>query len=55
MGPFGLYEALDYTPQRVPQGERVGIVRSYMAHHTGMSLLAFVAVLRNQPMRRRFR
>jgi cellobiose phosphorylase len=55
VGRFGFYEALDYTPERVPQGERMAIVRSHMAHHSGMSLMAFVSVLCNRPMQRRFR
>ncbi|OZA63062.1 MAG: cellobiose phosphorylase, partial [Sphingomonadales bacterium 39-62-4] len=32
--------AADFTPARVPAGERFAIVRSYMAHHHGMSLAA---------------
>ena len=40
LGHFGWYEALDYTPSRVPEGESVAIVRAYMAHHQGMTLVA---------------
>ena len=40
VGRFGWYEALDYTPSRVPEGETVAIVRAYMAHHQGMTLVA---------------
>ncbi len=54
VGRFGFYEALDYTPQRVPGGRHMALVRSHMAHHSGMSLLAFAGVLCHQPMRRRF-
>ena len=32
-GRYGYYEALDYTPARLPEGEPVAIVRAYMAHH----------------------
>ena len=39
-GPFGLYEAIDYTPSRLPRGQSSAVVRSYMAHHQGMSLLS---------------
>ncbi|WP_242477870.1 GH36-type glycosyl hydrolase domain-containing protein [Rubrivivax gelatinosus] len=53
-GAFGLHEAVDYTPSRLPPGERRAIVRSYMAHHQGMSLLALAYVLLDQPMQRRF-
>lgn len=40
VGRYGLYEAADFTPGRVPQGRRAAIVRSYMVHHHGMSLAA---------------
>ena len=53
-GRFGLYEAMDCTPDRVPSQRRFAIVRSYMAHHGGMGLLAFDYVLHGQPMQRRF-
>ncbi len=54
LGAYGFYEAIDYTPSRVPPGERHAIVRTFMAHHQGMSLLAFAHVLLDQPMQRRF-
>ncbi|MFL6661331.1 MAG: GH36-type glycosyl hydrolase domain-containing protein, partial [Rhizobacter sp.] len=52
--PFGYYEAVDYTPSRLPRGETRAIVRSHMAHHQGMSLLALAHVLLDRPMQRRF-
>ena len=54
LGAYGLYEAVDYTPARLPRGQRMAVVRSYMAHHQGMSLLAFAHVLLDQPMQKRF-
>lgn len=54
LGPYGFYEAVDYTPERVPRGKTFAIVRSYMAHHQGMSLLAFAHALLMRPMQRRF-
>jgi cyclic beta-1,2-glucan synthetase len=53
-GRFGLYEAIDYTPSRVPRGENHAVVRSFMSHHQGMALLALDHVLRDAPMQRRF-
>jgi cyclic beta-1,2-glucan synthetase len=44
-GPFGLYEAIDYTPDRLPRAQRQHVIRSYMAHHQGMCLLALDNVL----------
>jgi cellobiose phosphorylase len=54
LGAYGFYEAVDYTPTRVPRGKQHAIVRSFMAHHQGMSLLGFAHVLLDQPMQRRF-
>ncbi|MDO1528740.1 glucoamylase family protein [Fulvimonas sp. R45] len=53
-GRYGLHEAVDYTPARLPHGQRAAVIRSYMAHHQGMSLLALDHLLRGQPMQRRF-
>jgi len=53
-GKYGLYEAIDYTPSRVPRGESSVVVRSFMAHHQGMSLLSLTHLLLDQPMQRRF-
>lgn len=53
-GEYGLYEAIDYTATRVPPGQDFVVVRSFMAHHQGMGLLALDHLLRQQPMQRRF-
>ncbi|MFM7001048.1 MAG: GH36-type glycosyl hydrolase domain-containing protein [Limnohabitans sp.] len=53
-GPCGMFEAIDYTPARLPRGQTGAVVRSYMAHHQGMSLLAFASVLLDGPMQKRF-
>jgi cyclic beta-1,2-glucan synthetase len=54
LGDFGLFEAIDYTPARQVRGNAGVIVRSYMAHHQGMSLLSLAWLLLDQPMQRRF-
>ena len=54
LGDYGFYEAIDYTPTRMPRGKRHAIVRSFMAHHQGMSLLAMEHVLLGKPMQKRF-
>ncbi|HWJ06043.1 MAG TPA: glucoamylase family protein [Steroidobacteraceae bacterium] len=54
LGAFGMYEALDYTPSRIPRGQARAVVRSYMAHHQGMSLLALADLLLDHPFQRRF-
>lgn len=53
-GKFGLYEAIDYTPSRQRRGEESTVVRSYMAHHQGMSLLSLAYLLLQRPMQQRF-
>ncbi|HEY4417514.1 MAG TPA: glucoamylase family protein [Verrucomicrobiae bacterium] len=53
-GKYGLYEALDYTPSRVPSGQTHAVVRSFMVHHQGMSLLSLAYTLLDRPMQRRF-
>jgi cyclic beta-1,2-glucan synthetase len=53
-GRYGFYEALDYTAPRVPEGQRVAVVRAYMAHHQGMTLVALANVLHAGIMRARF-
>jgi cyclic beta-1,2-glucan synthetase len=54
LGPCGFYEAIDYTPARLPTDRDRAVVRSYMAHHQGMSLLAIGYALLDRPMQRRF-
>src|SRR5262249_11533706 len=69
LGPYGFYEALDYSsrrrmeeagepgpPVREPgdSPDAPAIVRSFLAHHQGMSLLALTNVLKDFVMVRRF-
>ena len=54
LGRYGFYEALDFTRARVPDGERVAIVRAFMAHHQGMTITAIADTLLDGLMRRRF-
>ncbi len=54
VGTHGFYEAIDYTPSRVTRDKNHAIVRTFMAHHQGMSFLAFAHVLLDRPMQRRF-
>ena len=51
---YGFYEAIDYTPSRVPRGQSSAVVRSFMAHHQGMSLLSLSHLLLDRPMQKRF-
>jgi cellobiose phosphorylase len=53
-GDYGFYEAVDFTPSRVPPGQNHRVVLSYMAHHQGMVMLSLAYVLLDRPMQRRF-
>lgn len=53
-GPFGLYEAADFTPARTAGTAPFEPVNSYMAHHLGMSLVAIDNALREGVMQERF-
>jgi cellobiose phosphorylase len=53
-GTYGFYEAVDYTPSRLPPHQSSVTIRSFMAHHQGMSLLALAYRLLDRPMQRRF-
>lgn len=53
-GRFGLFEAIDYTRERIPLKKEYEIIKSYMAHHQGMSFLALGNVLGEERMQKRF-
>jgi cyclic beta-1,2-glucan synthetase len=54
-GPYGFYEAVDYTDsRRFRLGPRYDLVRSWMVHHQGMSLLALANFLRDNVVQRWF-
>ena len=53
-GRYGFYEALDYTPSRLPENTSVAIVRAFMAHHQGMTIVAIADALLDGAMRARF-
>ena len=52
LGPYGMFEAVDYTPSRMPPGSDRVTVRQFMAHHEGMNLLSLAHLLIDQPMHR---
>lgn len=54
-GTYGFYEAIDYTPSRLPRGQEHVIIHSFMVHHQGMALLSLSHLLLNQPMQKRFK
>ncbi len=51
---YGFYEAIDYTPDRLPENQERALIRAFMAHHQGMSLVALDNLLNRDAMQRRF-
>jgi len=54
LSAYGFYEAGDFTPRRVNADRNHEIVRNWMAHHQGMSLLAAANALCDFSLQRRF-
>ena len=50
LGVYGLYEAVDFTPARLPLGQERALVQEYMAHHQGMILVALDNYLSEAPL-----
>jgi cyclic beta-1,2-glucan synthetase len=60
-GAYGYYEAVDYTRVEAPaegtpapKSRRATVIRSYLAHHQGMTLVALANALLGDPMVKRF-
>ncbi|WP_127529630.1 GH36-type glycosyl hydrolase domain-containing protein [Paenibacillus kobensis] len=53
-GEHGYYEAIDCTSKRLPDGQRSVVIRSFMVHHQGMSLLTLANELLPRTMVDRF-
>ena len=53
-GRYGFYEAIDFTPVRLPDGQARAVVHAYMAHHQGMTVVAIANALLDGIMRKRF-
>ncbi len=53
-GAYGFYEAIDYTRARLTEGASFAIVRSFMSHHQGMTIIGIANILHDGLMRERF-
>ncbi len=53
-GRYGFYEALDYTRSRLPDDADCAVIRAFMAHHQGMTIVAIANALLDGKMRIRF-
>ncbi len=54
LGRYGYHDAIDFTPQRVPEGAGHVVVQNYMAHHQGMTIVAVANAIFEGRMRDRF-
>jgi cyclic beta-1,2-glucan glucanotransferase len=54
LGAYGFYEAIDYTSERLPQNQKRVLIRAFMAHHQGMSLVALDNTLNDDRIEKRF-
>ena len=51
---YGFFEAIDYTSERLPENQKFAVIRSFMAHHQGMSLVAINNVIHHNIVQDRF-
>ena len=54
IGKYGFYDAVDFTPTRVPDGKVCAVVFNYYAHHHGMSIAAVANVVLDGILRELF-
>ena len=54
LGAYGFYESIDYTAARLPQDQKFVLIRTFMTHHQGMSLVSLSNALHDDRMEKRF-
>lgn len=53
-GRYGFYDSIDFTPRHLPAGQRFAVIRTFMAHHQGMTFAALNNFLSGDPLVGRF-
>lgn len=53
-GNYGMIESIDFTPHRLRGDVTHQAIRSWFAHHSGMTLLSLAYTLLDKPMQKRF-
>ena len=53
-GAYGFYEAIDFTPTRVAPAQHFEVIKAYMAHHQGMTIVALANTVLDNTIARRF-
>ncbi|MBQ3414696.1 MAG: hypothetical protein IJH39_04965 [Clostridia bacterium] len=51
---YGFYESIDFTPERVEKGKTAVVVKTYMAHHQGLILIAINNFINNDIFKKLF-
>ena len=51
---YGFYESLDFTPERLEKNQKAMPVKTYMAHHQALILLAINNLFNNNILQKRF-
>ncbi|ARC39213.2 protein ndvB (plasmid) [Paracoccus yeei] len=54
LGRHGYFDAIDFTPARLPEGAEMAVVRNVMAHHQGMTIVAIANAVMEGIHRDRF-
>ena len=54
LGRYGFYESIDYTSERLPENQNRVVIKAFMTHHQGMSLVALLNALEGNRMENRF-
>jgi len=54
LSKFGLYESIDFTPNRLEKGMKYSVVKTYMAHHQGLILASINNIFNNMIFQKRF-
>jgi len=53
-GRYGFYEAIDYTKERTAEKNKGALVKCFMVHHEGMSLMTLDNILGGNILQKRF-
>ena len=53
-GKYGLYESVDFTPERLGKNKKFEVVKTYMAHHQGLILLSINNLVNHYILQERF-
>ena len=54
LGKYGLYESIDFTPERLGKNKKYEVVKTFMAHHQGLILLSINNLVNKNILQERF-